>query len=321
MKDLIIINSYTPDYEREELLRSFVKQIDKTDFDLMVVSHSRLPDDLYEIVDFFIFDQENELKYDLYSKMEIFWKNSNLGIKTTEAKPFNHSIAAYKLFFVGINNAKNLGYKKAHVIEYDTSLKDMSFFEDNSKLLEDHSIVYYANPVNSTPALVSFPMSYNIDELHKGWFTFQKEEILKGPFKTLEDWELKMVTEQSNTYAKSSDDLYSENITINLYCAFGEDIWICPVVDEENNLNLFINNIKNKDTLDVKVVINETIMKKINTKPYHWSYLSLISYKDINTLLIIKDQKEIIKYNFTQINKEDYKKMNIIYKRNNDKKL
>ena len=44
MKDLIIINSYTPDYEREELLRSFVKQIDKTDFDLMVVSHSRLPD-------------------------------------------------------------------------------------------------------------------------------------------------------------------------------------------------------------------------------------------------------------------------------------
>tara|TARA_R110000796_G_scaffold189288_1_gene306182 strand:- start:785 stop:1732 length:948 start_codon:yes stop_codon:yes gene_type:complete len=311
MKDLIIINSYTPDYEREELLRSFVKQIDKTDFDLMVVSHSRLPDDLYEIVDFFIFDKENELKYDLYSKMETWWGNSNLGIKTTEAKPFNHNIAAYKLFFVGINNAKNLGYKKAHVIEYDTSLKDMSFFEDNSKLLDEYSIVYYKNPVNITPVLVSFPMSYNIDELHEGWFTFQKEEILRGPIKTLEDWEFKMVTEQSNTYAKSSDDLHSEDITINLYCAFGEEIWTCPVVDEENNLNLFNNNIQ-KDTLDVKVVINETIIKNINTKPYNWSCLPLISYKDINTLLIIKDQKEIIKYDFTQINKEDYKKMNRI---------
>ena len=55
MKYLLYYEFHTlGDYEREELLRKFVNQIDNTNFDIMVVSHSRLPDDLYEKVDYFI---------------------------------------------------------------------------------------------------------------------------------------------------------------------------------------------------------------------------------------------------------------------------
>ena len=33
IKDLIIISAYTPDFKREELMRSFINQIDKTNYD------------------------------------------------------------------------------------------------------------------------------------------------------------------------------------------------------------------------------------------------------------------------------------------------
>ena len=77
---------------REEgLLRNFVNEIDTTNFDIMVVSHTRLPDDLYDKVNYFVFDKENELLTDLDSKYEVFWANPYFRVMTTEARKFNHS--------------------------------------------------------------------------------------------------------------------------------------------------------------------------------------------------------------------------------------
>lgn len=312
MKDLIIINSYTPDYEREELLRKFVNQIDKTNFDIMVVSHSRLPDDLYEKVDYFIFDKENEILTNIDSKYQSWWGNEHFKINTTEARQFNHSVAAYKLFFIGINNAKILGYKKVHIIEYDTSLNNMSHFNNNSKLLDNHSLVYYKT--NYTPVLISFPMSFNLDKLNEEWFKTQKNKIINGKYKTLEDLEFFLITQQQDTHYKSHEILKDGSIKINLYASFGKEIWTCPLVDESNDLILFVNN-KNKEELKVKAVINENTIKNLVTKPNYWSIIRLCKYEDINKLLIIKQDNNIINYDFTKIDKETYKLKNYIVKK------
>ena len=312
MKDLIIINSYTPDYEREELLRKFVNQIDKTNFDIMVVSHSRLPDDLYEKVDYFIFDKENEILTNIDSKYESWWGNEHFKINTTEARQFNHSVAAYKLFFIGINNAKMLGYKKVHIIEYDTSLNNMSHFNNNSKLLDNHSLVYYKT--NYTPVLISFPMSFNLDKLNEEWFKSQKNKIIHGKYKTLEDLEFFLITQQQDTHYKSHETLEDGSIKINLYYSFGKEIWTCPLVDESSDLILFVNN-KNKEELKIKAVINENTIKNLVTKPNYWSIIRLCKYEDINKLLIIKQDNNIINYDFTKIDKETYKLKNYIVKK------
>jgi len=313
MKDLIIINSYTPDYEREELLRKFVNQIDNTNFDIMVVSHSRLPDDLYEKVDYFIFDKENEILTNIESKYDSWYGTKSFEIHTTEARQFNHSVAAYKLLFIGINNAKMLGYKKAHIIEYDTSLNDMSHFINNSKLLDNYSVIYYKT--NYTPSLISFPMSFNIDKLNEEWFKLQKSKIISGKYKTLEDLEFFLIKQQQNTHHKSHKTLEDGSIEINLYASFGKEIWTCPLVDESNDLILFVDN-KNKEELKIKVVINENIIKNLVTKPNHWSIIRLSKYEDTNKLLIIKQDKQIIEYDFDKIDKDTYKIKNYIVNKN-----
>jgi len=278
----------------------------------MVVSHSRLPDDLYEKVDYFIFDKENEILTNIESKYDSWWANEHFKINTTEARQFNHSVAAYKLFFIGINNAKMLGYKKVHIIEYDTSLNNMSHFNNNSKLLDNHSLVYYKT--NYTPVLISFPMSFNLDKLNEEWFKSQKNKIIHGKYKTLEDLEFFLITQQQDTHYKSHETLEDGSIKINLYYSFGKEIWTCPLVDESSDLILFVNN-KNKEELKIKAVINENTIKNLVTKPNYWSIIRLCKYEDINKLLIIKQDNNIINYDFTKIDKETYKLKNYIVKK------
>lgn len=317
-KELIIINAHTPDFEREELMRSFISQIDKTNYDLMVVSHTKIPDDVLNKVEYFIFDKENELLTDLDSKFELFYQNSSFLVYTTEGRDYNHTIAAYKLFYVGINNAKVLGYKKAHIVEYDSAVKSMNLFDDNSKLLENYSVVWYKRPNNSTPITISFPMSFNIDKLKKEWFEWDRKNILNCGAKTIEDWQYQQILNQKDTYSKDDKitphpnaSLFDDSLVINLYQSHGKGQWICPVIDDNNELQMFVNNTF-EDLLYYEVIINGTLLKRKKTPAYCWSTLPLGNWDEVDTLSIIIDNERLKKYDFRQIIKKDYKSRNYL---------
>jgi hypothetical protein len=321
-KDLIIISAYTPDFKREELIRSFINQIDKTNYDLMVVSHSKLPDDLLNKVEYFIFDKENELLTDLDSKYNMTFGRENFRVHTTEARDFNHTIAAYKLFYIGINNARILGYKKVHIVEYDSTVQNMNLFDDNSKLLEDYSVVWFKRSNNKIPVVMSFPMSFNINKLKEDWFKWDKENILNSMGKTIEDWQLRQIMNQEDTYAKKDkitpdyiknlpqgSFLVDDSLIINLYQSFGSEQWICPIIDENEELLMFVNN-RSEDSLYYKVIVNGIFIKTKTTNPYNWSIVPLRKWEEVNTLSIIIDNKKLKEYNFEQMNRKDYKSRN-----------
>ena len=142
MKDLFLITAYTPDDERKDLLRNFVSSIDRELFDVMVVSHSSIPEDVINKINYFIYDSSNILLTDVEYKYLMFYGNEKFNITTTENRPFNHFLAAWKLVTLGLSNAKNEGYKKVHCIEYDTELSSLDEFIENSSLLDRHSLVY-----------------------------------------------------------------------------------------------------------------------------------------------------------------------------------
>lgn len=311
MKDIIIITAYTPDFEREGLLRNFVNSIDTTNFDLMVVSHSRLPDDLYDKVDYFIFDKENEVLTDLDSKYLMYWSNGDFALETSEARRFNHFIACYKLFFVGMNAARNLGYEKAHVIEYDTGLTNMDHFRFNSRLLDDHSVVYYKT--DYTPALISFPMAFNLKTIREEWFEFDKEKIKSFPAKTIEDYELYLLNQEEKAFARDCKNLDNKErgMTINLYGSYGDNVWLCPLVDKNDNLVFFANNSFNTP-LDVDILVNENKRVNVSLLPGHWRLFDLGVFEQITHLSIIKNKTEIINYDFNVIDKQLYKEKNYV---------
>ena len=66
MKDLIVVTSYCPDEFRESILRNLIislKQF-RDKFDVMVVSHTPIPKDVQQNIDYYLYDSKNEILTD-----------------------------------------------------------------------------------------------------------------------------------------------------------------------------------------------------------------------------------------------------------------
>lgn len=313
MKDLLIITSYTPDNIRKNILRNFINQIDKKRYDLMVCSHSEIPTDLFEEIDYFIYDKENLLLKSFEHKYSMYWKNNDFEIHTTEARDFNHFLAAYKLVFSGLSNAKIMGYSKAHVIEYDTSIVNMNEFDENSEILNEYDIVKYST--DYTPTIISFPMSFNIEKINHEWFEFDKDKLFNfvesNPYKTIEEYENYLLSKESNVYSKSYKVLKENGLDINLYFSGSDLSWYCPVVNSSNDTIMFIDN-KNNEPVNISVIINYNEIKNFYVNPKHWYMNTIKNFDEVENLTILKNNKPFREYDFLKIDKENYKSKNYI---------
>ena len=313
MKDLIIVTSYTPDTERKNILRDFIHQIDKKKFDLMISSHSKIPSDLFEYVDYFIYDKENILLHEFEYKYSMYWKNSNFEIHTTEARNFNHILAAYKLVSNGLSNAKIMGYKKVHVIEYDTSIEKMDEFEHNSVLLNDYDIIKYST--DYTPSIISFPMSFNLENINEEWFEFNKDKLFnfikKNSYKTIEEYEKFLLDGENKVFSKNYKTLKENGLHINLYFSGGDKSWYCPIINKNNDAIMFIEN-KNIDITNITLIINHQEVKHMHVKPGHWYIEKIKNFDELKNLIILKNNKYFREYDFLKIDKEKYKLKNKI---------
>lgn len=318
MKDLFLITAYTPDDERKDLLRNFVSSIDRELFDVMVVSHSSIPEDVINKINYFIYDSSNILLTDVEYKYLMFYGNEKFNITTTENRPFNHFLAAWKLVTLGLSNAKNEGYKKVHCIEYDTELSSLDEFIENSGLLDRHSLVYYST--NYQPSIISFPISFHLDKINEQWFICDEEDLknqlLTKHIKTIEDHELKILANEPNKLKKSHLLLSENNIKINTYYSGGEDIWVTPVVDKNNNLIVFSYNprqhLTKKDILvyNIKILVNDEFYTNYDNKLGGWHLTFVKNFDKIKNLTIIRNNKKVVNYDFNKIDKQQFKELN-----------
>jgi hypothetical protein len=323
MKDLILIPTYAPDNQRKEILRNFVKSINKDIFDIMVVSHSSIPTDIIENTDYFIYDSKNILLTDTKYKYTMYYTQGTMEVVSTENRPFNHFLAALKLVTLGLSTARNEGYTKVHCIEYDTELNSDQEFLDNSILLEEYSLVYYNT--DYTPNLISFPVSFHLDKIKEKWFEFDID-VLKtwtenNTFKTIENYE-NIIIANENAYSKFYTSLLENGVKINTFYSGGEDIWVTPVVDVNDDLILFSWNKHNTlnltdiEVYNIKVIINNETYFNLDLNLGVWRVDTLGDFDSIDTLTILRNNKKIVNYDFTQISKEEYRISNYIINNN-----
>lgn len=305
MKEIFVVTAYTPDSERETLLREFIDQIDKKVYDIMVVSHTPQPQDLD--VDYYIYDSKNMLLTGFEHKYKMDWGNNEFAVRTTEARAFNHILAAYRLFYLGIVNAKALGYEKCHVIEYDTKLRGFKEFEENSELLDTYNVVYYRTDPNYTPAIISFPQSFNLKGLNEAlWFSYNEEEIKNSH--TIEDYLLCKLNLE-NTHSKLHTRIKEGGIDLNLYFS-GEEIWVAPITDK-GNIKLFLYN-KTENIYNIRVESNFGVMHWEEFNPGWWTISGKLGkYEDLQWVKVkINDEERF--YDFNQIDKKGYAASNYL---------
>ena len=170
MKDLILVTSFCNTKEKENILRNLIHQIyNENNFDILLMSHTIIPDDISYYCNLAIYDSKNELLYD-WDMRSRPWFNpgDQREIQSIFTGFFNTHLAVWRLIILGNSIAKNLGYKKIHHLEYDCDIKDFTEIYNNSKLLDVYDCITYNKTINTIdPILFGTYQAYNISTLHE----------------------------------------------------------------------------------------------------------------------------------------------------------
>jgi hypothetical protein len=304
-KDLILLTTYTPDSQRKNILLEALKSIDKNKFDIMISSHSSIPEEALEYCDYFIYDKNNTLLFTPEHKLSFWFSCDNFRVYTTECKDYNHIIAAGSLTINGLSSAKNFGYTKVHWFDYDTIFSDDSELIENSTLLDSHSIIWYKHP-----DLIAFSgMSFNLNKINQDWFNTSNDVfhsfLNASEIKTYEYFNYSLIEQENNTFEKSLLSL-QDKINVSRYSADEPD-WAVVVYNEVSEDFIFFNFNKTGTDNNINIVINNSQIKSILTQQKQSYYTESIGKaKDIQYIKIIMNNKVIKDYDFSIINKEEY---------------
>jgi hypothetical protein len=331
MKDIIIISAYCPDDERKLMLEKCINSLQglKKDFDLLISSHSYVPEHIGKKVDFVFYDGNNDLIYD-WDKMNLPWfsPTPDLVIVSSLISNFSTYSACNRIFTGGLGIAKNFGYIKAHYIDYDIIINDYSEFYENSKLLNEYATIQYTDTNNEFYELnkkddwgYGIFQAFNLNEINKLLVTYNEKELLKildnSSYKTNEAifQDIHRLNNKKILY-KNLNDILKKGNQFNLSINTQKDDlndWFVPFYNTKTNkIDVIAWNSKRNYPVNVNFIINqETIISLKDVAPGNWKMQEVNNIENINEILIIVNNK--IKNNII-INTSELKEK---FKRNN----
>ena len=322
MKDLILISNYSETYEKQEVLRVLVNQINnhKEHFDLMIVSHTIVPEDISNKCEYVLFDKKNELIFDWDMRCRPWFNPGNTRqIMSIFTGNFNTHLAIWRMVILGNSVAKNLGYNKVHHIEYDTSINDFSELIENSKLLDNNNSVYYVKSQSTVDdILFGSYQSYRLDTLHNDLLVLD-EDKLKQKIRSVEDKSpemmlLELLRSSGKTVVKSKNKLDNNGNDFGLthsQLSTDHTAWCLPYYDKlTNKLGFVIWNMEEQNgTINVKLIYNEDRLIDIgDVLSNHWRLMDIDDYDNARKLTVILNDKIRNTFDFTK-NKDLFKEV------------
>ncbi len=330
MKDVCLIAAYTPDQEREDMLRNLTRFL-KGKKDIVLISHTATPKDILEDVKYHFYDEENEL-LDVRDNYPSFWWFHDTG----QAKIWSNDIwykdadirtaavgfqmlPVTRNFFFGMTICKMLGYDVAHYIEYDSIIDSVDFMNKNNKLLESNDgVVYWIEDRKHTHgAYCCYNLnSYSFDELkwNRQELLAEFTELLKLPVEGLiESFVLSKMSVDKRIMKRDIAELDAVLSSDSPNISGKYEYVPCIILIREDNIVTFFG----KNTLDkdirVSVLINSGINRDYVIRPNFWTMDDVGTLDFVNKIVIFLNEKKIKEYNFTSESEiQKHKKRNKI---------
>lgn len=327
MKDLILIGAHCPDDERTELLHNCIKSLQKVrdDFDILICSHTHIPDYIVKKVDYSFYDKNNDIITDLeYLNQPWFLPQEGTIILSTYVSGYSTYLAVYRILISGLGIAKTYGYNKVHYIEYDSELNDFTDLYENSKLLDENDSVLikkgFKEFENNIVWGMGFFMSFRIDTMSETFLKFDKDKLLKLLFNS-----------RNKTNEKITQDILSENgrkiFIKDYYEVIKKDnkymlsdntekeelnSWCVPYYNpEKDSVCLIVWNQKQDKPLNVRFIINQNKIIEMNeVKRYTWRNFDIGKIENVLSIETIVDDKLKNRIVFDDKLREVFKKTN-----------
>lgn len=294
MKDLILITAYCPDSTRLNLLSNLVDSIDNTNFDILISSHSIIPDNIQKKVNFCFYDKENPLVQDIKSS-PIYWQKHPIKGKIYHSKLENSNtfLAVFRLVRYGLSLAKILGYKIVHHLEYDSLILDDSLLYKNSKLIQNKDCLFY-NTIISDISVYGSYKCLNLDLVNPEYLDYNETKIrnhFKFSNKTLVEGYVYDILTKNQNYIKHDQQILFKNIKTGLYLSDKQNNYIVIPYIHENQLIIFTQNFSQENLINIKLNINYNLIKEITCDPHKWYIIPFGDYDKINYIECIVNNK------------------------------
>jgi len=318
MKDLIIVSSYCDTKQKEDILRNLVNQCYKENsFDLMVVSHTTIPDDISKKTTLSLYDSKNELLYDWDLRSKPWFNPGNeREIQSIFTGFFNSHLAIWRMIILGNSVAKNLGYKKVHHIEYDCDIKDFTEIYDNSKLLDTYDCITYTKIIDTIDnILFGTYQAYRLDTLHDDLLILDEEklksQIRASNTKSPEGMLFDLLHTNKKGFVKNKSLLDINNNFGLSHTQNTHTAWCLPYYDRLTEELCFIvwNMEEPGRDIEVKVIYNDDQVFDFGIiSPKRWGIKTIGDINDAEKMVVILNNKIRDVFNFTN-NKEEFKQV------------
>ena len=328
MKDLILITAYCPDDVRENILRNLVNSLNKfkDTFDIMVVSHTSIPNDIQKKVNYAFYDSKNEILTD-WDLLNQPWFNPNdeRRIQSSFLSPGNTHLAIWRMLILGFSLSKNMGYEKVHHLEYDSIINDVSEIINNSKILDEYDSVYYIDTKETVdPILFGSFQSIKLSVLDPFLLNLNeegiKEMIRNAETKSPELMFKKFLDKNNKSFKKNRHILETSTNKFGFIDAQNDNsfiTWAVPFYDQLNNsVEFVVWNTKNEKGVEHTIIVNNSRVVNVSHTPLSfWKLVNLGQIDEIDTILVIENDKIRNKFNMaTDEEKEIFKKSSFKHK-------
>jgi hypothetical protein len=319
-----LVVGYAPTKEKEEVLRKLLVKLNTSACPIILVLHNKPSDNILDLVNYFIYDKNNEVvdyyptKSDpvcprIYSTINL--KNeANERIWTQYSSHLKyHGYAALSMMFNGLMFAKTLGYEICHLVEYDTEVKDLNEFFENETLLKTASSVFYflgphASMVYCQIASYYLP-AYAYDTLDWGKQKSVAKRLVNdvkyGINSGMPEIAFYEILHSGNHHIKKNiKSLTSNGIELDLSAKLKLDakqlISVTPFVNSNKQVYIHAHYLvkKDDDIKTIKFIINNKIIESTLRSQGEWVFMYACELNELNIIEAYVDDKHLKKYDF-----------------------
>ena len=322
MKEIFFIEAHTPTFEQQQMLRNLVFKLKQNNKDVLIVSHTSIPEDIIKLVDYYFYDSDNTL-LSVWEYTEGFNIYGNEYFKIVSQfdvfKYYNYGLAACKLLWFGLFLSKNLGYEKCHMLEYDTDFNNLDVFDEINSYLKTNDCVFFkTGQFNDVPILLGSWISFNLKKYSYDDLDFDKQEIKtlfkKGTtagmaeivvFEKLIKNKNYLILDKEFTFNKINLNLSS---TIQSRLGFNKNTTLIPCVKKDTSDVILFGNNNSSNEINIDIFYNKKEIISFNIGPNSWRYIPLGDLNDLSNLKFYHNDKRFIELDFeNDIPKEEFR--------------